>query len=320
MGNAALHANEQNTLATDALQALLDKTVDGKKVYGVALSVTSASGESWSGSSGNMAVDDQYFIASVTKLYTTALIFILLENQQLALDDPISKFISADIMDGLHVYRSKNYSSRLTIRHLLSHTSGLPDYFEQKPEGGKNLKEKLVSNNDRGWSFGELIKFSKQIEPVFPPGKEGKAHYSDTNFQLLGKVIQSITGLEYAEALQKFIFEPLELSKTYLYADAATGTPVLFYNKSDQLNIPMAMASFGPDGGIVSTTGESMIFLKAFFSGELFSTEYLDEMQDWNKIFYPLEYGLGIMRFKLPRLFSPFKPTPELVGHSGSTG
>jgi len=82
----------------------------------------------------------------------------------------------------------------------------------------------------------------------------------------------------------------------------------------------MAMTSFGPDGGIVSTANESMIFLKAFFNGKLFPKEYLDEMKDWNKIFFPLQYGIGIARFKLPRIFSPFKPVPKLIGHSGLSG
>jgi hypothetical protein len=54
--------------------------------------------------------------------------------------------------------------------------------------------------------------------------------------------------------------------------------------------------------------------------GEFFPVEYLGEMMRWNRIFFPLEYGAGLMRFKLPRIMSPFSPTPELIGHSGSTG
>jgi len=83
--------------------------------------------------------------------------------------------------------------------------------------------------------------------------------------------------------------------------------------------IPKAMASFGPDGGIVSNTQESIVFLKAFLDGSLFSKDYLQEMKQWRKIFYPLQYGYGIMRFKLPRIMLPFKPIPELIGHSGAT-
>ena len=80
------------------------------------------------------------------------------------------------------------------------------------------------------------------------------------------------------------------------------------------------MASFGPDGGIVSTAEESMTFLKAFFAGTLFPARYLPELYQWNKIFFPLQYGVGLMRFQLPRFMSPFSPAPELLGHSGLSG
>ncbi|MBC8509379.1 MAG: serine hydrolase [Chloroflexi bacterium] len=92
------------------------------------------------------------------------------------------------------------------------------------------------------------------------------------------------------------------------------------YFKENPLLIPLAMTSFGPDGGIVSTTEEMMVFIRAFFRGDLFPPDYFNEMKQWNKIFYPLEYGVGLARFKLPRLFSPFKPMPELLGHSGLSG
>jgi len=63
-----------------------------------------------------------------------------------------------------------------------------------------------------------------------------------------------------------------------------------------------------------------MIFLEAFMSGALFPVEYLAEMQKWNRIFAPLEYGVGIMRFALPRYYSPLRPVPPMVGHSGASG
>jgi CubicO group peptidase (beta-lactamase class C family) len=80
------------------------------------------------------------------------------------------------------------------------------------------------------------------------------------------------------------------------------------------------MCSFGADGGIVSTAEESMIFIKAFFNGQLFPKEYINEMKIWNNIFFPLQYGVGLARFKLPRIFSAFKSYPELIGHSGLSG
>ncbi len=320
VGNTVLLSEERRKIDAHALQALLDKIVDGKSFKGAVLHVSYGDGRSWYGAAGNMSPDAPYFVASVTKLYTTALVYILVENNQINLNDPIYKYVSADIMKGLHTYKAKDYSTKITIGHLLSHTSGIPDYYEQKVKDGASLKSELLANHDQRWSGEQAIALSKQIDPNFPPGEKGRAHYSDTNFQLLGLVIEKVTGLDYGTALKQFIFEPLGLHNTYLYSDSSSTLPTPICFKKAVLSIPKAMASFGPDGGIVSTADESMIFLKAFFAAQLFSEMYLKEMQSWNKIFYPLEYGQGIMRFKLARIFSPFKPTPEFIGHSGSSG
>ena len=85
--------------------------------------------------------------------------------------------------------------------------------------------------------------------------------------------------------------------------------------------IPKAMASVRADGGIVSTAEDGLSFFQAFMTGKLFPRPYLEEMQQqWNRIFTPLQYGMGIMRFALPRYFSPLRPAPPMVGHSGASG
>lgn len=63
-----------------------------------------------------------------------------------------------------------------------------------------------------------------------------------------------------------------------------------------------------------------MTFLKAFFSGHFFQKERLSELEQWNNIFFPFKYGLGIQKFYIPRILSPFHSTPEMIGHCGSTG
>jgi D-alanyl-D-alanine carboxypeptidase len=59
-----------------------------------------------------------------------------------------------------------------------------------------------------------------------------------------------------------------------------------------------------------------MIFLRAFFEGQLFDQAFLERMMTWNSIFFPLRYGYGLMYFRLPRFFAQ----PQFIGHSGSTG
>ena len=123
--------------------------------------------------------------------------------------------------------------------------------------------------------------------------------------------------------LNELLFEPLGLTSTYLHIpdDSKAAAPAPIYYKDKSLHLDRAMASFGPDGGLVSCVEDLLTFMRAFIEGKLFkNSETLTRMQTWNRIFFPFQYGLGLMRFKLPRFFSPFSPTPELIGHSGASG
>ena len=304
-----------------SLQRTITNVVDNKKVFGVSASVEKGDGSLvFIGSAGNLGDESQYFIASTTKLYITAVIMILRKQGKLSLDDRIAKYVDNQVLQNLLVFKGVDYTSEITVRQLLAHTSGLPDYFEQKKESGKSLLDELVAGKDQAWSFEQVIGEVRKMTPRFNPGKQGKALYSDTNYQILGRIIETITGRKIAAVLLDYVFEPLGLKRTYLYENNKDTAPANMYFKKNPLQIPLAMTSFSPDGGIVSTSSELMIFTKAFFKGELFPIEYLSEMKQWNKIFFPLEYGVGVARFKLPRMFSPFKATPELLGHSGLSG
>jgi D-alanyl-D-alanine carboxypeptidase len=82
---------------------------------------------------------------------------------------------------------------------------------------------------------------------------------------------------------------------------------------------PEYLSSNVSDGGLVSTASECVIFLRAFFEGQLFDQALLERMMTWNSIFFPLRYGYGLMYFQLPQFVS-LRPLPEFVRHSGSTG
>jgi CubicO group peptidase (beta-lactamase class C family) len=301
------------------MQTVLDKTVDGKKIFGTSFAVLKDSA-SWLGASGNISTDQAYFIASTTKLFTTSIILHLKSESKLSLDDKISKYLDNNILNGLHSYKGKDSFSEITIKHLLAHTSGLPDYFQNKGASGKSLEDEIVNGNDQFWTFGQAIERTKAMKPLFAPGTKNKAHYSDANFQLLGKIIEIITRKTYSENCIELIIKPLGLSKTYLYLDPTDKTPKTLYYKSDELNIPKAMASFGPDGGMVSTSSDMLIFIEAFFTGKLFPLDYIDDLQQWNKIFFPMQSGIGIHKFKLPWLFNPTGAIPYFIGHSGLSG
>jgi len=315
--NVMLNAQNKKSLSYKSkdLQKILDETVDNEKIYGTSFTVKHKD-EVWRGSAGNIAEDQQYFIASTTKLFVTTIILQLDSEKKLSLDDKISNYLDANIMDGLHVYKGKDYSNELTIKNLLAHTSGLADYYQNKGPSGMSLEDEVVSGIDQFWSFEQAIARTKEMEPLFAPNTPGKAHYSDANFQLLGKIIENITSKSFAENCEVRIFKPLNLTKTYMYADTADTKPINMYYKKNELHIPKAMTSFGADGGIVSTSGEMLTFIEAFFTGKLFPKEYIAELQEWNKIFSPLRSGVGIHLYKLPKIFS----TPTMIGHSGLSG
>jgi D-alanyl-D-alanine carboxypeptidase len=301
------------------LQAVLDKTVDGKKVFGTTFAVQQGSYH-WLGAAGDMSADQAYFIASTTKLFTTALILHLRAAGKLNLEDKITAYLDSAILKGLHRYRGTDYSRTLSLKHLLAHTSGLADYFQNKGDNGRSLEQEIVAGNDQHWTFEQALARTKAMQPRFAPGTKKKAHYSDTNFQLLGRIIENITDTSYAANCAEKIIQPLQLSATYLYQDHRDQQPKPLYYQSNELRIPRAMTSFGPDGGMVSSSADMLRFTEAFFTGKLFPAAYIDDLQVWNRIFFPMRSGIGIHLFRLPWLFNPIRTVPDFIGHSGLSG
>lgn len=303
----------------EALQAILDKAVDNKKVFGTSFCIKYR-GKSWCGASGNFETSQPYFIASTTKLFVTAVIMHYRLKGLLSLDDKWTEYLDGDLIKGQNVYKGQDYSPSITISHLLAHTSGIPDYFQGKDSTGGSLEKYLMQGLDRAWVFDDAIARSKTLKALFAPGAKGKALYADTNFQLLGRIIEHISGKKIDRVFEELIIDVLGLKATYMYRDEHDERPKSLYYKSGILRIPQAMASFGPDGGIVSTSEEMMVFLEAFFGGVFFPKAYIEEMCVWNRIFFPMQSGIGIHRFKLLRLFDPIGSIPEFIGHSGLSG
>lgn len=246
----------------------------------------------WSGAAGiasqenqsPMTKETQIYIASITKLYTATVIMKLYENGKISLDDPISKYLPEDLYRGIHIYKGKDYSDKITIKHLLSHTSGIADYYSEQSKTGKSLFELFLEDPERTWKVDETIERArKDMEPNFPPGTD--ASYSDTNFQLLGKLIEIITGKSLHEVYYDFLFGPLALKHTWLtgyYKSNLTTscTPAdVFYNNKI-INTIRSNGSYWADGGIISTAKECIIFLKALNEGRIISMSTLKLMHN----------------------------------------
>lgn len=290
-----------------ALQRLLEKEEGNSQKPGVILGVQSADRQiDFRGATGSAQIESPFYIASVTKMYTAAVCMQLAEEGRLDLDSEIAAFLPASLTTGL---------PSVKVYQLIHQTSGLPDYF------AGNLAEDFMRNEDRAYTVADTVALAREAKPPGPPGS-GKSHYSDTNYQLLGAIIEAAAGASLPEVFQARVFDRLGLSDSYLYnhAHIRGAEPLPFYYKDLKLSLPLALTSERGAGGVVSTLDDSLRFLRGYFGGELFDSDQFRRMMEWKALFFPLQYGYGLMRFRLPPLMNPFHRTPELIGHSGSTG
>ncbi|WP_161794245.1 serine hydrolase domain-containing protein [Demequina sediminicola] len=261
-----------------------------------------------------------YFVASITKLATTAVVFQHLSEGLYDLDTPASALLPETASD--RVAGLSGSGAVASVEDLLAHTSGIPDYFETAPRGHQTMLAQIRAQ-DVAWSPHEAIDMIRGRAATATPGDRRRARYSDTNFQLLQLIIESHDG-NYAQAVHNRICKPLGLSQTYIFSPHDVphfhGIAAI-KDGSDEFARPQAMASFQADGGMVSTTAEQIRFLQAYMDGELFPQQLLlRATQEWRRLFFPLEYSLGTMRFRLPRAMAPFSPMPPFIGHSGASG
>jgi D-alanyl-D-alanine carboxypeptidase len=312
------------------LQAVLDAQIGKGGIYNMAAAVQSKDGGlNFAGAAGiadprtgaAMTPDTPYFIASVTKMFTAAIIMRLYEQKRIDLDSPISKYIPESLIRGIHIYRGEDYSNRIKVCELVNQSSGLADYESDKRRGGKSVIDGLKTGRDRAVSTAEALEIIRNLAPHFAPGTPGRAYYSNANYRLLGAIIESVTGKPMEASFREMILAPLGLRNTYLFDWAAPrgGNPATIYFKDSPAIILKYLSSNVSDGGLVSTVSETMIFLRAFLEGRLFDKSLFGRMMQWNSIFFPLRYGYGLMYFQLPRFFWP-TPLPEFIGHSGTTG
>jgi CubicO group peptidase (beta-lactamase class C family) len=295
----------------------------------------------WVGTAGDayldgvpLLADTPLFIASVTKLYIASAILILNERKLIQLDQPLAAYLPQTLTQGLHRLDGVEYTDQITLRHLLSHSSGLPDYLEDKPKGGQNFAERLIAQ-DFAFTIADMIDVVRDLTPHFPPqslaASTQKIRYCDTNYQLLIAVIESITGDSLHAAFTDLLYKPLGLEYTWHPGSRPDAPePVMLWMDDQPLHIPLAMRSFGD---LISTADDMLNFMRSLVRGEVFDDPATLSLMmcHWNTFGFslnpvrlspgwPIEYGLGMMRFKIPKLFSGFRSIPAVVGHSGATG
>ncbi|MEU4834307.1 serine hydrolase domain-containing protein [Streptosporangium sp. NPDC023615] len=315
------------------LTGLLESLVTRHGAHHANVAVRSGDGRlRWSAASGPGGhaprPETPFFVASVTKRFIVTLVLQAHERGELDLAAPIDGYLPAETVGGLHVLGGVDRTSAITVRHLASHTSGLPDHFEKRGEG-PSLYECLAAGQDVAWTFEDTMRITREQRPHFAPqdltAARQKARYSDTGFQLLIRIVETVTGRSFAELLTERILGPLGLTHTWLPGrlppDPATAEPSPLHAKRRRVELTSMIES---SNDLFSTTGDLLTFQRALLGGELFddprSLEPLTERRNRLRNIPVLRYGLGTMFFTLGRLMSAGRRPVTLVGHSGVTG
>jgi D-alanyl-D-alanine carboxypeptidase len=235
----------------------------------------------------------QYRVGSITKTFVATVALQLVGEGRLRLDEPVARRLP-----GLLSNRP-----RITLRQLLNHTSGLPDYVED-PSLFAGIRQNRV------WKPRELVAMTDERPQLFGPGSAWR--YSNTNYIVAGLLIKAVTGHSLARELERRIFSPLRLDHTSFPVAKArlSGYHAHGYLSTETAPTPdgqpLDVTRYNPShawaaGAIVSNAADLSRFYRALLSGRLLSRPLLGEMKetvaedptDPNTTF---RYGLGLQR------------------------
>jgi D-alanyl-D-alanine carboxypeptidase len=234
-----------------------------------------------------MRTDEHVRIGSVTKAFVTTLLLRLAEEGKVGLDQPIDRYV-AGVPDG----------DAITLRRLANMTSGLADVFA-------NQEFTLEYLTGEKFTPRRLIELGTALPPVFGPGQGWS--YSNTNTDLLGIVIQKVTGESLAAALKKRVFAPLGLSGSSLPAADDLPRPFAAGYTEQTLNGRFAEATYNTPtatwaaGGMISTVPDLLKAARLFGTGRpLLSPATQRQRTEW--VHFPpnyagQRYGLGVFDF-----------------------
>jgi len=311
---SVVDSNNEYIKMRKPIEKIFNNATNSKNINEAVLFVENSRGDfSLNHGYGGKDIHSPLFMASVSKLFTTASILILQEKKKLSLDDYLGDYFKKATLEGLHNYNGNEYSYDLKISDLLFQTSGLPDWFE---EG--DIKKQILQE-DFEIEFEELLDKTKSLKPHFSPHSRKKAFYAEVNFDLLAKIIENVTESPLAKIYQDFIFTPLGLTKTYLPTKIEDFIPKIYY-KNESFYRPKFLTSVSD---AITTAEDLMLFLKGFWGGSLFSQSIFEKLSIYRKLqmsMGPIFYGGGYMQIPMKSIYTLFMGKGELVGHSGTTG
>ncbi|OIJ94860.1 serine hydrolase domain-containing protein [Streptomyces colonosanans] len=252
-----------------------------------------------------MSTADRLRVGSVTKVFTATVVLQLAAENRLSLDAPVDLYLPGLI-------RTNGYDGRrITVRQLLQHTSGLPDYLEA-PEW-----EQPELLRHRHFEPRDLVARALQL-----PRPQGNWHYATTNYLLLGMIVHDVTGRSPESEITRRIIRPLGLSDTYWPGDDTRvhGPHSRSYftaddgHRTDGTAWNMTFAGVG--GALVSTPADLTRFTTSLLGGHLLPEAQLKDMRrtmaaDPDRLWPGARYGLGLIS-------SPMSCGGRWWGHSGT--
>nr|SBO91433.1 D-alanyl-D-alanine carboxypeptidase [Nonomuraea gerenzanensis] len=286
------------------VRADMERIVAGDGATAALARVSDATG-TWSGAVGARDVErggrpspkGHFRIGSVTKTFVATVVLQLVDEGELALDDPIEQYLPGLVPGG----------SGITVRELLNHESHLYDYMS---EPGYSTNRWRGDARFRSYQPRELLKvaFAKRLPD------DGKWHYSNTNYVVLGLLVEKLTGRPYGEEVERRVLRPLGLRHTVVPGDRP-GLPSPHAKGYEPLSGGLVDATrMNPSldwaaGEMISTAADLETFMAALLGGKLTSRESLRAMRTTVKTEAGFDYGLGLQAYRLP--------CGTVWGHSG---
>lgn len=291
----------ESSVAENIIQ-VLHSNLNSQNIPAISVYIENSSNESLFGAVGTQTLkrktavqkENLFRIASMSKFYTSILVLRYVENGTLSLEDPVSNWING-FPNG----------EQITLRQLLSHTSGVPDLlanFSALIRTG--ISPKL------SWKPVELVDLCAEMESDFAPGSDYK--YSNGGFALLAFLLEQVSGKSFQQIFDEEIGDPLGLQVTVAVPNASDSLNLVPGFDRDLMPYPnthkptatsWSSFAFG-SGGMISRPDEMATVVKAAFDGSLLSAASLSEMtnfSDWENEGNPewTGYGLGLMRIEI---------------------
>jgi D-alanyl-D-alanine carboxypeptidase len=296
--DAALAQALDQAVADGAPGAILSVTIPGRGTWAVARGLADRGGEV-------MTPRHRFRIASITKTFIAVVVLQLVQEGWLSLDHTVHHWLPGLLPAGRSI----------TVRQLLRHTSGLEDYMDSA------FMRQVLREPERAWRPRDLVAYAVAQGQVFPPGARGRWHYANTNYVVLGMIVERVTGTTLDHELRYRVIDRLDLRDTFMESGSAPlpGLAHGYQRRKDLTGLDMSFAWAA--GNMVSTAADLTRFAQALFAGELLGQAMLAEMTaygatgggGWSQT---LRYGLGLMEETLRAGDTTF----GVSGHTGMLG